>query len=212
MVKLIDLAGRRFGRWTVLKLLGRHRGNTLWLCRCECGREKPVSTANLRSGASTQCNRCVLEKMWAAKRTREGRPRIPEYRTWCHLGARNLLCREWLDFEPFLAAVGEKPAGKWLHRPDNSRPYGPANWCWSSPADYRERLVARAHAQSGVPLSRLRRLSRQRIHQILLRAKGKCIVCGGEVARESSIYCQRHRLASNSYKRKHHQQQKEIAR
>lgn len=68
--KLIDLTGRRFGSWTVL---GRVDGNYVhdfgshsiprWLCRCDCGTEAVVLGNNLKSGASTGCQRCRVDKM-----------------------------------------------------------------------------------------------------------------------------------------------------
>lgn len=57
--RLVDLTGRRFGRWTVLpqyKSIGAgiHR-TTRWKCRCDCGVEKWVQPVSLKSGKSTSC-------------------------------------------------------------------------------------------------------------------------------------------------------------
>lgn len=57
----IDLTGKRFGRWTVLRA-GALRGSAtdrtlMWLCRCDCGIEREVNGNNLRRGASTSCHR-----------------------------------------------------------------------------------------------------------------------------------------------------------
>lgn len=55
-MRLIDLAGQRFGRWTVLKQAPRNANNqTMWWCRCDCGTSKKVNSQNLRSGKSTSC-------------------------------------------------------------------------------------------------------------------------------------------------------------
>lgn len=51
MSKLIDLTGRRFGGWTVL----RYKGHQKWLCRCDCGREGEVSGYNLLHCLSQSC-------------------------------------------------------------------------------------------------------------------------------------------------------------
>jgi hypothetical protein len=57
---VIDLAGRTFARWTVLRRAGRNRsGKILWRCRCECGNESDVVGANLMRGISTQCRHCA---------------------------------------------------------------------------------------------------------------------------------------------------------
>lgn len=55
-----DLTGERFGRWTVLERAGEDaRGNSLWLCRCDCGKEKTIVYQNLVQGLSTQCRSCA---------------------------------------------------------------------------------------------------------------------------------------------------------
>lgn len=53
-----NLIHRRFGKWKVLKY-SRHNGHhNLWLCKCNCGIIKEVSSSNLLSGGSRQCNTC----------------------------------------------------------------------------------------------------------------------------------------------------------
>lgn len=53
----IDLTGKKFGRWTVLSKSNERsaNGNIRWLCRCDCGIERPVDSAALRSGTSLSC-------------------------------------------------------------------------------------------------------------------------------------------------------------
>ena len=52
----IDLTGKRFGRWVVLKFIGKNKyKNAGWLCRCECGTEKVVDGYSLRCGDSKSC-------------------------------------------------------------------------------------------------------------------------------------------------------------
>lgn len=56
MSKPIDLTGQRFGHWTVLsRAENDRRGNTRWLCQCDCGRQGVVSSPNLKTGASRSC-------------------------------------------------------------------------------------------------------------------------------------------------------------
>ena len=51
-----DLTGRRFGKWTVLKLDHHNtRPRSRWICRCDCGRVFPVYATNLKSGHSKSC-------------------------------------------------------------------------------------------------------------------------------------------------------------
>ena len=51
-----DLAGQRFGHWTVLKYLGRAH----WRCRCDCGLERTFQTYRLRHiSGSAGCRNCA---------------------------------------------------------------------------------------------------------------------------------------------------------
>lgn len=43
---------------------------------------------------------------------------------------KNAFSWEWLDFNTFIEAVGEKPDDHFLARPDETLPCGPANWEW----------------------------------------------------------------------------------
>jgi hypothetical protein len=53
--------GQRFGRWLVLKENGRSNGEIAWLCRCDCGTERSVTSRRLRSGLSQSCGCLVAE-------------------------------------------------------------------------------------------------------------------------------------------------------
>ena len=51
MGRVKDLTGQRFGRWIVIE----YKGNSLWLCRCDCGNEKLDNGKSLRKGTSKSC-------------------------------------------------------------------------------------------------------------------------------------------------------------
>lgn len=53
-----NIAGQRFGDWVVLGFSKSLRGNSFWICRCQCGKEQEVKGARLRSGKSTGCHSC----------------------------------------------------------------------------------------------------------------------------------------------------------
>lgn len=54
-----DLTGKKFGKWTVVKLTGKTPARKLlWLCRCDCGTEKIVLAGNLMRGLSSSCGMC----------------------------------------------------------------------------------------------------------------------------------------------------------
>ena len=53
-MKLINLSGKRFGQWVVVKYHGQKR----WVCKCDCGHEGTVASSNLIGGLSTKCRKC----------------------------------------------------------------------------------------------------------------------------------------------------------
>ena len=54
-----NLAGQRFGFWSVLELAPSVKSETMWLCRCECGEERHVYTKALKRGMSLSCGHDV---------------------------------------------------------------------------------------------------------------------------------------------------------
>jgi len=73
----LRLAGETFGRLTVVKLIDTTNGNTIWKCRCACGRMTTASGSALHRGRITTCG---CRKSWGE---------IPG-RYWCSVrnGAR----------------------------------------------------------------------------------------------------------------------------
>lgn len=57
----LQLAGETFGRLTVVKLLNATNGNTIWKCRCVCGRTMTASGSALHRGRVTTCG---CRKSW----------------------------------------------------------------------------------------------------------------------------------------------------
>lgn len=59
----IDLAGKRFGKLTVIKRVPKPEhiaGKEVhWLCKCDCGSESIVRRSSLTSGATSSCG-CIL--------------------------------------------------------------------------------------------------------------------------------------------------------
>lgn len=68
-----NLAGEKFGRWTVLGkepiLVFAKNGLRYdkWMCRCECGLKKTVGGNDLRMGRSQGCAPCRWERQRKAK-------------------------------------------------------------------------------------------------------------------------------------------------
>jgi len=84
---VVDITGRRFGRWTVIVW---HRGS-YWLCRCDCGTERSVLGTMLRAGKSKSCG-CLQSENLSGKRF--GRWRVLRLCPWdTHRHDAYWLCR-----------------------------------------------------------------------------------------------------------------------
>lgn len=53
--KFIDLTGQTFTKLRAIRAVKSGHGGTLWLCRCECGKECVVRGVALRSGNNKSC-------------------------------------------------------------------------------------------------------------------------------------------------------------
>ena len=68
MSKLIDLTGQRFGRLTVIKMVGNvktknGKSKSQCLCECECGNIIKVPSNTLKSGNTKSCGCLKKEKI-----------------------------------------------------------------------------------------------------------------------------------------------------
>lgn len=158
----LDLAGHRFGRWLVLR---KHHaaidGAVLWLCRCDCGTERPVRASGLRRGESLSCG-CLFPK--GARSIRHGftsggisptyiswynmrkRCQVPTNNRFQYYGGRGIkVCAKWQTFIGFLADMGVRPVGKTLDRINTDGNYEPGNCRWATPKEQaaNRRKVAR---------------------------------------------------------------------
>lgn len=65
----MDLAGKRFGAWTVLRRSSRIGAkHSLWVCKCDCGTPAVLPYSSLCTGRSTQCRSCGTRQAHATRR------------------------------------------------------------------------------------------------------------------------------------------------
>lgn len=147
-MKRRELAGRVFGRLTVLEWVTRSKnGTSKWLCRCECGNERVVFATALLGGTSKSCGCLAREQAGDRVRT-HGQTRTPTFISWerlrarCddptnkHYGGKGITyCERWKDFSNFLADMGERPEGMTLDRIDTTGNYEPNNCRWVTYAE-----------------------------------------------------------------------------
>src|SRR5262249_49364119 len=137
---LVDLTGRTFGDWTVLRIGPAYRlGRTcFWLCRCNCGTKKNVLGQNLKNGRSRGCGctrlRAVMKHgmrhmaFYKAWREMLSRCCNSNNQAWPNYGGRGIrVCDDWLDPAVFWRDMGPSyQEGLTIERIDNNGNYDPS--------------------------------------------------------------------------------------
>ena len=60
----VNLTGQKFGQLNVISFAGYSASKrSYWLCMCDCGKYKCVTTQSLRSGEACKCNTCAQSSL-----------------------------------------------------------------------------------------------------------------------------------------------------
>lgn len=145
--KAKDLTDKRFSYLTALRRTGLSNGNSVWVCRCDCGETTTARADQLQSGRKKSCGIranhanpnpkwCIEDytrRVWRSMQARCGNPKSGSYQRY---GARGVaVCERWSEFANFQADMGWRPPGKTIDRRDNARGYEPGNCRWATRAE-----------------------------------------------------------------------------
>jgi len=165
-VRGLDLTGKKFGRWTVIRR-GENKDNRVaWYCKCECGNTNTIITRVLVKGQSKSCG-CLQREIATKHGHNTLKGSSTEYNSWHQMKQRCLnpndkryhdyggrgikICDRWMDFDNFLEDMGNKPSPKHtIDRIDVNGDYEPSNCRWADPYEQQANTRTPKNNKTGV--------------------------------------------------------------
>lgn len=201
--KMMDITGQKYGKLTAVRYV-RHSGKyPQWEFRCECGGTRVASHAHVRAAA----NQARLGKRYTKSLLHCGcdnrkRKWPPGFTASDSVTWRNHwknLCARWRDSQLlFMQECLAHRNGRFLERPDRSKPLSPDNFRWSDQArrprgsvTYDTRmeeavyLLTKNGWEEAQARDRIAKCSRQRVYQIIWSLSGLCRQCRQPATRGS---------------------------
>lgn len=193
--KAIEMVGKKFGRWTVIKRSGSNKGSKpMWLCQCECGNQGIINGASLRKGDSTSC-RCYMREVSTThgmyksrlnKTYRGMKQRCLNYKNnrYHYYGGRGItMCEEWLgeigpvNFINWALSNGYTDELS-IDRIDNEGNYEPSNCRWVNQAAQCRNRGIKTNNKSGAEGVWLRTGRANEAWRVTIGANGKNVNLG----------------------------------
>lgn len=162
MPKFIDRTGMRFNKLIAKeRILSSGTKKVLWKCLCDCGNETIVTAGALATGNTKSCGCRQIEarikhggtgkgsyNTWRAMIRRCNNPQDKDYPRY---GGRGVsVCDRWLDYENFVADMGEPNGDETLDRIDVYGNYSAENCRWAGVSTQNRNVRVRANSKTGV--------------------------------------------------------------
>ena len=127
-----NLTGERFGKLTVKAVTSEKKGKRpMWLCVCDCGKEKLVTSKLLLNGESKTCGSNTCSRLHGKLNNlyKHGYKKDSLYQIWVKMVEKSERCFEWSDPKEFMlwAFTHGYRRGMCCYRIDCTKPYSPDN-------------------------------------------------------------------------------------